>query len=217
MATPSKWRDSIRVWTLPGITDHPQFNPGVRVLVFLLGLLPFAGIVYGAASNALGPDPAEALMHQTGEWVLRFLVLVLLARPLASMGWSRLFRYRRMFGLYMYFYTTLHLGVFAQVYIGWSGAILLEELVERPYVVVGFAAWVLLLPLAITSTDGWRRRLGRRWRQLHQLVYPVTVLGWLHLLWLSRSDVGQAVLYGAIFALLLGWRLRGFMTKVLRQ
>lgn len=202
---------------MPGITDHPYFNPGIRVLVFLIGLLPFVGIVWGVAGNSLGPDPAEALMHQTGEWILRFLVLVLLARPLARMGWPRLFRYRRMFGLFMFFYATLHLGVFAQVYIGWSGAILVEELAERPYVVVGFIAWVLLLPLAITSTDGWRRRLRQHWRQVHQLVYPITVLGWLHLLWLSRSDVGQALVYGAIFALLLGWRLRVFVTKVLRR
>ena len=145
-------------------------------------------------------------MHQTGEWAIRLLVLVLAARPAAQWGWPALFRYRRMLGLLMFFYTTLHLVVFAQVYVGWSLAILLEELIERPYVLVGFAGWALLIPLAVTSTDRMRRRLRQRWRQLHQLVYGVAVLGVLHVLWLSRSDIGDAVLYGVLLGGLLCWR-----------
>ena len=175
-------------------------------LVFALALSPFILIVYGVLGNTLGPDPAEALMHQTGEWAIRLLVLVLAARPLAQWGWPALFRYRRMLGLFMFFYTTLHLLVFAQVYVGWNTAMLLEELIERPDVLVGFAAWVCLIPLAVTSTDGMRRRLRQRWRQLHQLVYGVAVLGVLHVLWLSRSDIGDAVLYGALLGGLLCWR-----------
>ena len=163
------------------------------VLVFGLALSPFLFIVYGVLGNTLGPDPAEVLMHQTGEWAIRLLVLVLTARPLARWGWPALFRYRRMLGLFMFFYATLHLLVFAQVYVGWSLEILLEELLERPYVMVGFAGWVFLVPLALTSTNGMRRRLRQRWRQLHQLVYVVAVLGVLHVLWLSRSDIGDAV------------------------
>ena len=176
------------------------------VLVFALALTPFMLITYGVLGNTLGPDPAEALMHQTGEWAIRLLVLVLAARPLAQWGWPALFRYRRMLGLFMFFYTTLHLVVFAQVYVGWSLAILLEELIERPYVLVGFAGWALLIPLAVTSTDRMRRRLRQRWRQLHQLVYGVAVLGVLHVLWLSRSDIGDAVLYGVLLGGLLCWR-----------
>ncbi len=186
--------------------DKRWQDGALRVLVFLLALAPFGLIVYGVLADTLGPDPAESLMHQTGEWAIRLLVLVLAARPAAQMGWPRLFHYRRMLGLFVFFYVTLHLLVFAQVYVGWSGTILGEELLERPYVMVGFAAWVLLVPLAITSTHVLRRRLGRRWKQLHQAVYGVAALATLHMLWLSRSDIGDAVVYGVLFAILLGWR-----------
>jgi len=165
-------------------------------------------LAHSIATNALGPDPAEQLMHVTGEWVMRFMVLVLAATPLARWGWPRLARYRRMIGLYAWFYATLHLLVFAQVYIGWSGEILLEELAERPYVLVGFLAWLILVPLGITSVNSIRRKMGRNWRKLHKLTYVVAILGWLHLFWLSRSDVGEAVVYGAIFAGLLLYRAR---------
>jgi sulfoxide reductase heme-binding subunit YedZ len=147
-------------------------------------------------------------MHVTGEWVMRFLLLVLLATPLARHGWPRLARYRRMLGLFVWFYATLHLLVFAQVFIGWSAEQLIEELAERPYVLVGFLAWVILVPLGITSAQAIRRKMGRNWRRLHKLTYAVAVLGWLHLLWLSRSDVGDAVVYGLIIAALLAYRLR---------
>jgi sulfoxide reductase heme-binding subunit YedZ len=146
-------------------------------------------------------------MHVTGEWVMRFLVLVLLATPLARNGWPRLARYRRMLGLYVWFYATLHLLVFAQVFIGWSAVQLIEELAERPYVLVGFLAWLMLVPMGITSAHTIRRKMGRHWRTLHLMIYGVVVLGWLHLLWLSRSDVGDAFVYGVIFFLLMIWRL----------
>ena len=147
-------------------------------------------------------------MHVTGEWVMRFMVLVLAATPLARWGWPRLAQYRRMLGLYAWFYATLHLLVFAQVYIGWSGEILLEELVERPYVLVGFLAWLILVPLGITSVHSIRRKMGRNWRKLHKLTYAVAVLGWLHLLWLSRSDIGDAAAYGVILLGLLTLRVK---------
>jgi sulfoxide reductase heme-binding subunit YedZ len=146
-------------------------------------------------------------MHVTGEWVMRFMVLVLTATPLARWGWPRLARYRRMLGLYAWFYATLHLLVFAQVYIGWSGVILVEELAERPYVFVGFLAWLILVPLGITSVNRIRRKMGRNWRKLHKLTYLVAILGWFHLLWLSRSDVGEALVYGVLFGVLLSYRL----------
>jgi sulfoxide reductase heme-binding subunit YedZ len=165
-------------------------------------------LMRAVAMNSLGPDPAEHLMRDTGEWVMRFLVLVLLATPLARYGWPRLARYRRMLGLYVWFYATLHLLVFAQVYIGWSGEQLIEELAERPYVLVGFLAWSMLVPLGITSAHAIRRKMGRNWRRLHKLTYAVAFFGWLHLLWLSRSDIGNAMLYGALFMLLLLYRLR---------
>lgn len=191
----------------PSLSSPSNWNPAIRVVVFLMCSLPFLALVRAVAINSLGPDPAEHLMHVTGEWVMRFLVLVLLATPLARLGWPRLARYRRMLGLYVWFYATLHLLVFAQVFIGWSGDQLIEELVERPYVLVGFLAWLILVPLGISSAHVIRRKMGRRWRQLHKLTYAVALLGWLHLLWLSRSDVGDAVVYGLVFLALLGYRL----------
>lgn len=185
-----------------------SWNPSLRLLVFAACLIPFLVLLNGVISNSLGPDPAEHLMHVTGEWALRFLVLVLFATPLARYGWSRLARYRRMLGLYVWFYATLHLLIFAQVFIGWSGERLVEELAERPYVLVGFLAWLILVPLGITSLHAIRRRMGRHWRRIHRLTYVVAGLGWLHLLWLSRSDVGEAVVYGLIFVVLLAYRVK---------
>lgn len=225
MATVSRWQACIKVWTLPDTTNGQtvklfmsiplDWNPALRVLVFSVCLVPFAQLVTGVVSNSLGPDPAEHLMHVTGEWVMRLLVLVLLATPLARHGWPRLARYRRMLGLYVCFYATLHLLVFAQVFIGWSGEQLIEELVERPYVSVGFLAWLILVPLGITSARTIRKRMGRHWRQVHKLTYAVVVLGWLHLYWLSRSDVGNAALYGVIFGLLLLDRTRPVANRLL--
>ena len=171
-------------------------------------LLPLAQLSFQLASGELGPDPAKRLMQGTGEWGLRGLAIVLLAAPLAQQGWRGLLRYRRILGLSLYLYVSLHLLLFAQVYVGWSGALLAEELKERPYIFVGFSAWLAMLPLALTSTDRARRWLGRRWKQLHRLIYPATVLAWLHLFWLARSDVGEALVYGAVFAALLSWRVR---------
>ena len=193
--------------TKSSVNRSPNWSPAIRVAVFLACLLPFMALVQAVASNSLGPDPAEHLMHVTGEWVMRFLVLVLLATPLARNGWPRLARYRRMLGLYVWFYATLHLLVFAQVYIGWSGEQLIAELAERPYVLVGFLGWLILVPLGITSAHVIRKKMGRHWRQLHKLIYAVPVLGWLHLLWLSRSDLGDAVIYGGVFFLLLVYRI----------
>ena len=234
----SRWPTSIREWILPASIDgnagddsarpdkvrskasnsvakSPRnWNPAIRVVVFLACLLPFMTLVEAVATNSLGPDPAEHLMHVTGEWVMRFLVLVLLATPLARNGWPRLARYRRMLGLYVWFYASLHLLVFAQVFIGWSGEQLVEELAERPYVFVGFSAWLILVPLGITSAHTIRKSMGRYWRQLHKLTYVVAILGWLHLLWLSRSDVGDPVVYGVLFGVLLAYRLPLFRTKV---
>ena len=179
----------------------------VRAGVFVTAAAPFLWLVYVAATNQLGPDPARDVMHFTGEWSLRLLAITLCLSPLRQLGiWRYPFRFRRMLGLYTFFYATVHLVGFAQLYVGWDGAILLEELVERPYIAAGFAAWVLMLPLAATSTRGWQRRLGRNWLKLHRLVYVASLAGCLHLLWQARSDLGEALVYGAIFAVLLGWR-----------
>lgn len=180
-----------------------------RGLIFILCALPFLWLVYAAVAGGLGPDPAEALMHITGEWSLRFLALTLLMSPLrAWTGWSLSIRLRRMFGLYTFFYACIHFFTFLQFFIGWTSGRLIEELVERPYITLGFSAWLLMLPLALTSTRGMQRRLRGNWQRLHRLVYPAAVLACLHLLWQARSDVGEALVYLVIFSVLLGWRVR---------
>ncbi|MFC1578836.1 sulfite oxidase heme-binding subunit YedZ [Pseudomonadota bacterium] len=189
------------------MTERP-----LRLAVFLLCLLPFGWLLYAAGSGALGADPAETIMHFTGEWSLRLLVLTLLVSPLRQWtGWRWLFRLRRMLGLYTFFYACIHLAAFCHFYIGWTIALLLEELAERPYITVGFGAWLLMLPLAVTSTRAMQRRLGRNWPRLHRAVYGVAVLASCHLLWQARSDLGEALTYMAVFTLLLGWRLRRYL------
>ena len=180
-----------------------------RIGTFVLCLVPLAWILYAAFAVRLGPDPAEALMLFTGEWALRMLALTLLVSPLrAWTGWSLLLKLRRMLGLYAFFYGCVHFFSFLQFYIGWTPAALTEELAERPYVTLGFSAWLLMLPLAITSTRAMQRRLLGNWQRLHRLIYPAAVFACLHLLWQARSDVGDALLYCIIFTALLVWRVR---------
>jgi len=165
--------------------------------------------VYGALAGHLGPDPAESLMLTTGKWSLRLLALTLLVSPLRRWtGWAGVMKLRRMLGLYAFFYACIHFSVFLQFYIGWTGPVLTKELTERPYISAGFAAWLILLPLALTSTRRMRRRLGAFWTRLHRQVYAAAVIACLHLLWQVRSDIGEALAYVLVFALLLGWRVR---------
>lgn len=190
----------------------------IRWGVFALCLVPFLALVARAATGSLGADPAKTLMLETGEWSLRMLVITLLVSPVRQWtGWPVVMKLRRMLGLYAFFYASVHLASFGHFYIGWSGGILLEELAERPYITVGFAAWLLLLPLAITSTRGWQRRLRRNWQRLHRLIYPAAMFACLHLFWQARSDVGEALVYSVMVAALLGWRFRRSRLRVARS
>ncbi len=178
-----------------------------KPVVFIASLVPFGFLLYGAFTAGLGPDPAKTIMISTGEWALRFLLLTLAVSPLRRLsGWQWPMRLRRMLGLYVFFYACVHLVAFFQFYVGWSASRALEEVVERPYITVGMTAWLLLLPLALTSTRTMQRRLGRNWRRLHRLVYPALVLACVHLAWQVRSDFGEALVYCALAALLLGYR-----------
>lgn len=191
------------------MTDRP-----LRLAVFLLCLVPFSWLLYGATSGSLGADPAETIMHVSGEWSLRFIVLTLLVSPLRQWsGWRWVFRLRRMLGLYAFFYACVHLACFGHFYVGWTLAVLLEELRERPYITAGFGAWLLMLPLAITSTRAMQRRLGRNWVRLHRAVYIAAVLACCHLLWQARSDIGEALAYTLVIGVLLGWRLRRYLPR----
>ncbi|MCL4104308.1 UNVERIFIED_CONTAM: hypothetical protein GTU68_047270 [Idotea baltica] len=153
-------------------------------------------------------------MHITGEWGARCLLLSLLVSPLRKWtGWSTVLKLRRMLGLFAFFYATVHLTSFAHFYVGWTVSILVEELLERPYITLGFAAWLLMLPLAVTSTRGMQRRLRKNWQRLHRLVYPVAVFVCAHIIWQVRSDAGEALLYLVLFFGLLLWRYFRFRQR----
>jgi len=186
----------------------------VKPLVFLLCLIPFVSLLWAAVAAQLGPDPAEVLMKETGEWAARLLIVTLLVTPL-RVWFARpaLVQLRRMLGLFCFFYASVHMVLFVHFYLGWVGARVLEELVERPYITAGFSAWLILLLLALTSNRAMQQRLRRNWRLLHSGVYPVAVLVSLHYLWQARSDIGEALVYTLVFALLLGWRLLRFWKK----
>lgn len=186
---------------------------GAKTAVHLAALTPLAILawqfwdVYNTGSDALGADPVAEIEHRLGLWALRFLMIALAITPLRQLtGQAVLIRFRRMFGLYAFAYATLHFSAYLFLDLRNYWTQIFEEIAKRPYITVGFAAWLLLLPLAITSTKGWIKRLGRNWGRLHKLVYIIGVLAVLHFWWLVKSDIREPLLYAAILAVLLGWR-----------
>ncbi|HRY15345.1 MAG TPA: protein-methionine-sulfoxide reductase heme-binding subunit MsrQ [Candidatus Competibacteraceae bacterium] len=179
-----------------------------KPLVFSISLLPLTWLFWLAWSDQLGANPVETLTHRTGDWSLRFLLFTLAVTPLRRLtGWNELQRYRRMLGLFAFFYVCLHFSVYLVFDHFFDGAAILADIVKRPYITVGFAAFLLLIPLAATSTNGMIKRLGRNWQRLHRLVYVIGILGVLHYLWLVKADLREPLLYAGILAGLLGYRL----------
>jgi methionine sulfoxide reductase heme-binding subunit len=177
----------------------------LKVLAFVLCLVPFFLLVWAALTNNLGANPVEAITHTTGDWILRFLVLTLCLTPLRRLtGWAAVTRYRRMFGLFAFFYSCLHFTIYCLSIANFDWAEIGTDIAKRPYVTVGFTAWVLMIPLAITSTKKWIGRLGgKRWQLLHRLVYVTAILGVLHYLWLVKLDKTFPERYGIVIGLLL--------------
>lgn len=158
----------------------------------------------GREPNSLGADPIAYLTHQTGDWAAYCLGASLAMTPLRRLsGWAPWIRLRRLLGLFAFFYASLHLGVYAALDLGFDLSHLWADIVKRPYITVGFSAWLLLLPLAITSTRGMIRRLGRRWGQLHRAVYLIGVLVVLHYAWLVKADLTWPIVFGVVFAVLM--------------
>ena len=178
-----------------------------KALAHALALLPLAWLVHDALGDALGADPVKALTHRTGDWTLRLLLACLAMSPLRRLldrPWP--IRFRRLLGLYAFFYASLHLSVYVGLDLAGDWAHLLEDIAKRPYITVGFGAWLLLVPLALTSTRGWMRRLGRRWGQLHRAVYVAAALGVVHFYWGVKADVREPLLYAGVLAVLFGIR-----------
>ena len=180
----------------------------VKAAVFALALLPVARLVVGAMAGALGANPVEFITRSTGTWTLVFLCLTLSITPLRKqLGWNWLLRLRRTLGLFAFFYALLHFTTYIWLDVFFDFAAIAKDILKRPFITVGFTAFVLLIPLTVTSTNAMVRRLGgRRWLLLHRLVYGIAVLGVVHYWWLVKRDITQPLIYACVVALLLGSR-----------
>jgi sulfoxide reductase heme-binding subunit YedZ len=181
----------------------------LHLALVALALAPLASLAVRAAAGDLGANPVETITHETGGWALRLLLATLAVTPLRRVsGWSFLAPWRRSLGLLSFGYATLHFATFLALDLGFDLAALGEEVAERPYITLGFTAFTLLVPLALTSTRGWQRRLGRGWLVLHRAVYAAAGLAVLHFLWLVKADYAEPLVYAAVLTLLLAARMR---------
>jgi sulfoxide reductase heme-binding subunit YedZ len=189
----------------------------LKPLVFLTCLLPALHLILGAlnatgvphlSALSLGADPVKVMLHTCGRWTLNFLMITLCMRPLKELTHSVFWlRFRRMFGLFAFFYVLLHLSVYLLLDQSGNLGALWQDIVKRPYITIGMLGLVLLIPLAVTSTAKAQRRLGRRWTQLHRLIYVVALLGVWHFWWQVKKDIREPLLYACGLTLLLGYRL----------
>jgi len=185
-----------------------------KVVVFAACLVPLALLIWQVLPGTLA-DPIAFITHRTGDWTLRFLVITLAITPLRKLlHLPQLIRFRRMMGLFAFFYVCLHFTTWIWLDHNFAWAELWKDVLKRPFITLGFTGFVLLIPLAVTSTAGWIRRMGgRRWQVLHRLVYVTAVLGVIHYYWLVKSDVRKPVFYGALVAILLAWRLGDWLIR----
>lgn len=192
-------------------------KPAAKVLLFTLCMLPLAWLVYGIFTNNLGANPAEYLVRSTGDWTLRMLCVVLAVTPLRVItSTPQLARFRRMLGLFVYFYVLLHLLSYSWFDMSFDVADIINDIIKRPFILVGFSAFVLLTPLAATSFNLAIKTLGaKRWQLLHKLVYLIAGLGILHFFWMraGKNDFAEVFAYAAVLAVLLGWRAVQFLQK----
>jgi len=186
-----------------------------KVFVFLLCLVPLGILIWRLLTNNLGANPVEFIQHATGDWTLRFLIFTLCITPFRKLlNLPDLIRFRRMLGLFAFFYVCLHFLTYLGPDQSFDLAGMWKDVAKRPFITVGFAGFVSLIPLAITSTTGWIRRIGgKRWQMLHRLIYFAAVCGVIHYYWLVKSDVRKPLFYGALVAILFLWRLVSWILK----
>jgi sulfoxide reductase heme-binding subunit YedZ len=186
-----------------------------KVVVFLICLIPFADLLWRFIKGDLGINPVETLQHGTGDWTIRFIVFTLCITPFRKLlKIPDLIRFRRMLGLFAFFYVCLHFLTYLGPDQSFDLAGMWKDVAKRPFITVGFAAFVSLIPLAITSTAGWIRRIGgKRWQMLHRLIYFAAVCGVVHYYWLVKSDVRKPLFYGALVGILLLFRLVDWLFK----
>jgi sulfoxide reductase heme-binding subunit YedZ len=200
---------------------HFKLPEWVKYPVIAVSLLPALWIGFALWSDLtrntrlLGANPVKAMEHFMGEWNIRFLVLTLAVTPVMKLtGWGWLIRYRRIFGLLAFFYIFLHLSIYFVLDVELSGALLVEDVAERLYITLGMAGFLLLVPLALTSTKGWIKRLGnKRWNRLHWLIFPAVILGLIHYYMAVKRDIREPAVYALIFGVLFWFRLRKPMTR----
>jgi sulfoxide reductase heme-binding subunit YedZ len=179
-----------------------------KALVFAIALIPVAMLVRDFLTESLGVNPAETIQLATGRWALKFLLISLAVTPLRRLtGWNIVIQYRRMLGLFAFFYATLHFLSYWAFDLGFAFAAMIGDVLKRPFIALGFTAFLLLVPLALTSTKGWIRRLGKKWALLHRLVYIAAILAVIHFAWKVKVFTGDPVLYAVLLTLLLGFRL----------
>jgi len=179
-----------------------------KVVLFCAALVPAALLVRGLLTANLGVNPAETIQLETGRWTFKFLLLTLAVTPLRRItGWNPIIQYRRMLGLFAFFYGTLHFSAYWAFDLLFSFGNMAADVVKRPFILFGFTAFILMLPLAVTSTKGWIRRLGRRWTTLHALIYVSAILAAVHFAYKVKVFTGDPVYYAAVVTLLLGFRV----------
>lgn len=190
-------------------------KPWLKPVIFILCLLPLAWLTFALLTDRLGANPIEALTRETGEWTLRFLLITLCMTPLRRYGgWGWPLRIRRMLGLFAFFYVCVHLTTYLWLdqFFDWQA--IGRDILKRPFITVGMLGFVLLVPLAATSTNAMIKRLGRNWARLHRLVYVIPVLGVLHFWWLVKADVREPFVYALLLGLLLSMRLVWYRRRV---
>ena len=179
----------------------------IKPMLLMLCLFPLVFLIIGAINDTLGANPVETMTREMGEWTLRFLLITLLVTPARKiLGWLWLIKLRRMLGLFAFFYAVLHLLTYIWFDQFFDLNEIIKDIIKRPFITVGFTAFVLLLPLAITSNKIMIRRLKKNWLMLHKLIYVIAVLGVWHYIWLVKADYLQPVIYGVILLVLLSYR-----------